>query len=67
MREPVHLDFPAEQPGVVSRMIRLHLDNFGCSPSELAKIIRANDNLLSEYYDLSAALVVQGMKLRVVR
>jgi hypothetical protein len=33
----------------------------------LAKIIHANDNLLNEYYDLNAALVVQGMRLRVVR
>jgi hypothetical protein len=48
-------------------MVRLHLDNFGYSPGELAKIIHANDNLLNEYYDLNAAPVVQGMKLRVVR
>ena len=32
LREPIHLDFPPEQPGVVSRMVRLHLDNFGYSP-----------------------------------
>jgi Zn-dependent peptidase ImmA (M78 family) len=67
LREPVHLDFPPEKPGVVTRMVRLHLDNFGYSPSELAKIIHANDNMLNEYYDLNAAPVVQGMKLRVVR
>jgi Zn-dependent peptidase ImmA (M78 family) len=67
LREPAHLDFPLEQPGVVGRMVRLHLDNFGYSPSELAKIIHANDNMLNEYYDLNAAPVVQGMKLRVVR
>lgn len=66
-REPVHLDFAAEQPGVISRMVRLHLDNFGYSAGELAKIIHANDNMLNEYYDLSAASAVQGMKLRVVR
>jgi Zn-dependent peptidase ImmA (M78 family)/transcriptional regulator with XRE-family HTH domain len=66
-REPAHLDFPIESPGVIGRMLRLHLDNFGYTPSELAKIVHANDNLLSEYYDLTAAPVVQGMKLRVVR
>jgi hypothetical protein len=33
----------------------------------MAKTIHANDNLLNEYYDLNAAPVVQGMKLRVVR
>jgi Zn-dependent peptidase ImmA (M78 family) len=67
LREPSHLDFLAEQPGVVGRMLRLHLDNFGYSPAELAKIVHANDNLLSDYYDLNAAPVVQGMRLRVVR
>jgi Zn-dependent peptidase ImmA (M78 family) len=66
-REPANLDFPIEQPGVVGRMLRLHLDNFGYSTSELAKIMHANDNLLNDYYDLKAAPVVQGMKLRVVR
>jgi Zn-dependent peptidase ImmA (M78 family) len=67
MREPVSLDFPRETPGVVDRMLRLHLDNFGYSPSQLAKIVHANDNLLAEYYDLSAQPSVQGMRLRVVR
>lgn len=67
MREPASLDFAHETPGVVGRMIRLHLDTFGYTPSELAKIVHSNDNLLSEYYDLSAAPVVQGMRLRVVR
>jgi Zn-dependent peptidase ImmA (M78 family)/transcriptional regulator with XRE-family HTH domain len=67
LREPAYLDFPPEQPGVVSRMVRLHLENFGYSPTELAKAIHANDNLVNEYYDLNAAPVVQGMRLRVVR
>jgi Zn-dependent peptidase ImmA (M78 family)/DNA-binding XRE family transcriptional regulator len=67
LREPAQLDFPHEIPGVVSRMVRLHLDNFGYSPSELAKIVHANDNLIAQYYDMSAKPVVQGMRLRVVR
>ena len=67
LREPPILDFAPETPSVVSRMVRLHLDNFGYSPSELAKIVHANDNLLGEYYDLSAAPLVQGLRLRVVR
>jgi Zn-dependent peptidase ImmA (M78 family)/transcriptional regulator with XRE-family HTH domain len=67
LREPAYLDFPPEHPGVVSRMVRLHLDNFGYSPTELAKVIHANDNLVNEYYDLNAGPAVQGMRLRVVR
>ena len=67
LREPASLDFPPEIPGVISRMVRLHLDTFGYSSGDLAKIIHANDNLLNEYYDLNASPVVQGMRLRVVR
>ncbi len=67
LREPPSLDFAPEVPSVVSRMVRLHLDTFGYSPSDLAKIVHANDNLLSDYYDLNAAPVVQGLRLRVVR
>ncbi len=67
LREPPSLDFPPELPGVVSRMVRLHLENFGYSPAELAKVIHANDNLVNEYYDLRAGPTVQGMRLRVVR
>lgn len=66
-REPANLDFPIEMPGVIGRMVRLHLDNFGYSPSELAKIMHVNDNLLSAYYDLKATPPVQGMRLRVIR
>jgi Zn-dependent peptidase ImmA (M78 family)/transcriptional regulator with XRE-family HTH domain len=67
LREPASLDFAPEIPGVVSRMVRLHLDTFGYSSANLAKIVHANDNLLNDYYDLNAAPVVQGMRLRVVR
>lgn len=67
LREPPALDFPREFPAVLTRMVRLHLDTFGYSPSELARIVHANDNMIADYYDLSAHPVVQGMRLRVVR
>lgn len=67
LREPPSLDFSPEIPGVVTRMVRLHLDNFGYSASELASIVHANDNLLNQYYDLSTKPTVQGMRLRVIR
>jgi hypothetical protein len=41
LREPASLDFPPEIPGVVSRMVRLHLDTFGYSSGDLAKIMVA--------------------------
>ena len=67
LREPPSLDFAPEIPGVVNGMVRLHLDTFGYSSADLAKIVHANDNLLNDYYDLNASSVVQGMRLRVVR
>jgi len=52
MREPARLDFPAEQPGVINRMVRLHLDNFGYSAGELAKIILSWSRLSEQIFRL---------------
>ena len=67
LREPPELDFPAETPAIVSRMVRLHLDTFGYSPAELAKIVHLHEKQLGEFYDLNARPVVTGLRLRVVR
>ena|SRR5882724_10365926 len=59
LREPLDLDFAPEVPGVVGRMIRLHLDTFGYSQAEFGKIMHANDKLLNQYYDL---MLLQRLK-----
>jgi Zn-dependent peptidase ImmA (M78 family) len=67
LREPPELDFPPEQPGVIARMVRLHLDTFGYLASEFAKLLHVHEKQLSEFYDLSAKPMVPGLRLRVVR
>lgn len=67
LREPPETDFPHEEPGVISRMVRLHLDTFGYSAGDLAKLLHVFEKHLREFYDLSAKPVVPGVKLRLVR
>jgi Zn-dependent peptidase ImmA (M78 family)/transcriptional regulator with XRE-family HTH domain len=67
MREPPELDFPIETTAVVSRMARLHLDTFGYSKEDFAKLLHVFERHLPDYYDLSAAPTIQGLRLRVVR
>ena len=67
LREPPELDFPPEQPGVITRMVRLHLDTFGYLASELAKVLHIHEKQLGEFYNLSAKPTVPGLRLRVVR
>lgn len=69
LREPPELDFPREQPGVLTRMVRLHLDTFGYSPQEFARLLHLHVHQLAEFYDLSEPdrPNVAGVKLRLVR
>jgi Zn-dependent peptidase ImmA (M78 family)/transcriptional regulator with XRE-family HTH domain len=67
LREPPELDFPMEHPGIIARMIRLHLETFGYSASEFAKLLHIQEKQLGEFYDLNAKSTVPGLRLRVVR
>jgi Zn-dependent peptidase ImmA (M78 family) len=67
LREPPELDFEREKPGVLSRMIRLHLDTFGYSIAELARMLHLHETQLSQYYLLSEGGGVSGVKIRLVR
>ncbi len=67
LREPPELDFPIEVPGVMNRIVRLHLDNFGVSVSELAGMLHVSEPLMADYYDLKQRTPAPGLRLRVVR
>jgi Zn-dependent peptidase ImmA (M78 family) len=67
LREPPELDFEPERSGVLARMIRLHLDTFGYTIAELAKLFHLYEDQLGKYYDLNAGPAVTGMRLRIVR
>lgn len=67
-REPAQLDFPAETPGVIPRMIKIHLETFGYSLSDFAKILHLHTHQLDKFYDLRALDKPQaGVRLRVVQ
>ncbi len=67
LREPPQLDFPVEGPSVISRMIALHLDTFGYSTADFAKMLHVHERQLREFYDLNTKGAVPGLRLRVVR
>ncbi len=69
MREPPELDFEPEIPGVISRMINLHLETFGYSMIEFANILRLHEYQLPQFYDLKNApeKPAMGLRLRVVK
>ncbi len=69
MQEPPELDFEKEVPGVLSRMINLHLQTFGYTAIEFAKLLHLHDYQLSQFYDLklSPEKQVTGLRLRVVQ
>jgi Zn-dependent peptidase ImmA (M78 family) len=50
LREPPELDFPMEQPSVLPKMVRLHLDAFGYSQGELARLFHIHPHTLSDLY-----------------
>jgi Zn-dependent peptidase ImmA (M78 family)/transcriptional regulator with XRE-family HTH domain len=65
--EPPELDFEAEQPAVLTRMVRLHLDTFGYSTSQFAQLLNVYEKHLPEFYDMKAQPNVPGVRLRLVR
>jgi plasmid maintenance system antidote protein VapI len=48
-------------------MVRLHLETFGYSMADLAKILHIHEKQLAEFYDLKSTAAVPGLRLRVVR
>ena len=52
MREPAELDFPWETPGIMQRMISLHLGNLGYSMPEFAKMLHLHTHQLKQFYSL---------------
>ena len=52
LREPAELDFPMETPGVLSRMIKLHLETFGYSMPDFARMLHLHTHQLNQFYDL---------------
>jgi len=67
-REPVELDIPHEAPGVLQRMVHIHLENFGYSLPEFARILHLHTHQLEQFYDLRTTPEnpPTGLRLRLV-
>ena len=52
LREPAELDFPMENPGVLSRMLMLHLETFGYSIPDFAQMVHWNAHRMKQLYSL---------------
>ncbi|ODT68271.1 MAG: DNA-binding protein [Pelagibacterium sp. SCN 63-23] len=54
--EPPELDFPHEQPSVLSSLFKLHIKNLGYSVAELADILSMSADELPSFYDLTGII-----------
>lgn len=53
LREPIELDFPMEAPGVLNRMLMLHLETFGYSIPDFAQILHWHAHRVKQLYQLN--------------
>ena len=53
LREPPELDFPAEQPALLARLIGLHLDDLGYSLDELADLLVIHTDEMVRLYEIN--------------
>jgi Zn-dependent peptidase ImmA (M78 family)/transcriptional regulator with XRE-family HTH domain len=66
LREPPELDFSVENPGVMNRIVNLHLTNLGFTITELASALHIHEATFAEMYPDQKPEPVRGIKLRVV-
>ncbi len=67
VREPVELDFPIEEPGVVDRIIRVHREAMHLGLDDLAVLLHATEPLLTELYGVRADVLPPAPRLRIVK
>lgn len=66
LREPPELDFPHEQPTVISRMVQLHMDSLGYSGADLAKLLHVHESHLRDLYSMDNRSSPQNPRLTVI-
>ncbi|ODT49791.1 XRE family transcriptional regulator [Devosia sp. 63-57] len=54
--EPPELDFPREQPTVISSLLKLHIENLGYGIADLASVLAMSVDELPDFYDLTSIL-----------
>lgn len=63
--EPPELDFPAEEPGVLLEMIRVHIEELGYEVEDLCSVLQVFEDDLRRMYKLLDN--AEGPKLRVIK
>jgi len=67
LREPPELDFPAEQPTLMPRLLSLHLDDLGYSLADMRKLLAMHEAELISFHKLNSVKGPTGRPpLRVV-
>jgi Zn-dependent peptidase ImmA (M78 family)/DNA-binding XRE family transcriptional regulator len=67
LREPPELDFPPEQPTLLSKLLSLHLDGLGYSFADMRKLLGMYETELISFYNLDCIKGPPGRPtLRVV-
>ncbi len=71
LREPPELDFPAEAPSVLSKMVIMHLHAFGYTEQDIAAMFHLHTHTFREMYPIhqpeAPSATATGAKLRVIR
>jgi Zn-dependent peptidase ImmA (M78 family)/transcriptional regulator with XRE-family HTH domain len=65
-REPLDTDFPAEQPRVITSIVRSHLDSLGFSVSELCRFVHVHESEFIQLYGLYDPPKNERPRLRIV-
>ena len=63
--EPPELDFPAEEPGVLPEMIRVHIEELGYEVEDLSTVLQVFEDDLRRMYKLPDN--AGGPNLRVIK
>ncbi|BBZ94348.1 XRE family transcriptional regulator [Bradyrhizobium diazoefficiens] len=69
LREPPELDFPVEEPRMLSDLISLHINEMGYSLADLAKVLMMNETEVAKTYsiDLPGQKKSRAGHLRVIQ
>jgi Zn-dependent peptidase ImmA (M78 family) len=70
LREPQELDFPAEQPSLLPRLLNVHLNDLRYTVADLAQILTTSQPDLTALYDLNVVSLQtppMGQGLRMLR
>jgi Zn-dependent peptidase ImmA (M78 family)/transcriptional regulator with XRE-family HTH domain len=66
LREPPELDFPAERPTLMPKLVALHLEQLGYSVADLAGLLLMHEDELIAFHAISSPKIPPRPRLRLV-